>query len=230
MNLTARRLEFLRVLSDLSSAVGGQVHYEAVAARLKVSKWTAYDMMQELMSDGLVRSSYSTASSGFHGRSQVLFEPTPDGLQILGDAGGPSGARDSDYSRREAMLSTLDRVRAALRSGSDPGDILTDLDDRSPLSFCAGMLAVLIVEFKRRGLSLVAVEPLLDLGPEAGSVLPLLIGVLTGELVVKGALPMISNLNERLGRFAREFSLMEEHAKGMLMDFARTVIEVGATG
>ena len=228
MNLTARRLEFLRALSIISSENGGQVHYEAVAARLKVSKWTAYDMMRELMTDGLVRSSYSTASSGFRGRSQVLFEPTSAGLKLLHDTGTPD-ASSVDYGWRETALSILERAKAALKSGSDSRDLLVDLEDQSPLSFCAAMLAVLIVEFRRRGLSFVVLEALLEAGIEAGNLLSLLIGILTGELLVKGALRMVSDLDERLRRFAEEISKMGDCAKGLLADFARTVIRIGVT-
>ncbi len=228
MNLTARRLEFLRALSTISSENGGQVHYEAIAARVKVSKWTAYDMMQELMADGLVRSSYSTAFSGFRGRSQVLFEPTSAGLKALHDVGTPD-TPPSDYGWRETALSILERAKAALKSGSDSRDLLVDLEDQSPLSFCVAMLAVLIVEFRRRGLSLAVLEALLEAGIEAGNMLSLLIGILTGELLVKGAPRMVSNLDQRLWRFAEEISKMGDYAKGLLADFARTVIKTGVT-
>ncbi len=59
------------------------MHYVQVAQRLSVSKWTAYDMMQRLVKDGFVRASYAVGTPGVRGRSQVLFEPTGSGLNLL---------------------------------------------------------------------------------------------------------------------------------------------------
>jgi len=221
-------LEFLKALAALSSDNGGGVHYGAVADRLNVSKWTGYDMMQELIADGLVRSSYSTASSGFRGRSQVLFEPTPAGLRLLAesDSADPPVA---DQTWRETMVSILDRAKAAAKSGSDPRDLLNHSDDKTPLAFCAGMLAFLIVEFRRRGLSLTVIEALLGAGIEAGSMLSLLIGLLTGELLVRGALKVISNPSQRITRFAEEVSKMGDQTKALLAEFVRSVIDVTVT-
>jgi len=149
-----------------------------VASRLGVSKWTGYDMMQELLSDGLVRASYSTASSGFRGRSQVLFEPTQEGLELLqldagagvdGTVGTSARADSADVQGEwgETSESLLRRARAALESKSDLKSILAGFRDASPLSFCAALLAVLVVESRRSGLSLLTAEAVLEAGAEA---------------------------------------------------------------
>ena len=52
MKLTRRRYQFLETLARLVEESGGPVHYGDVADSLDVSKWTAYDMMRELVDQG----------------------------------------------------------------------------------------------------------------------------------------------------------------------------------
>lgn len=225
MTLSRRRLEFLEVLSDIVEETGEPVHYDRVGERLRVSKWTAYDMLQELMSDGLARASYSTSDSAFRGRSQVLFEPTAAGLALLNEM----RRRDeppSDDGSQETLASVLERARAAVESKSDLKGILSSLQDAPPLVFCASLLAVLIIEFKRRGLSLATVEAVLAGGIEIGAALPILIGIIAGELLVKGALKKVWNVDRQIERFMEEIQRMEEGTKSILAEFARGVMSL----
>ena len=239
MTFSRRRLEFLRALREITASSGAPVHYAEVASRLGVSKWTGYDMMQELLSDGLVRASYSTASSGFRGRSQVLFEPTQEGLELLqldagagvdGTVGTSARADSADVQGEwgETSESLLRRARAALESKSDLKSILAGFRDASPLSFCAALLAVLVVESRRSGLSLLTAEAVLEAGAEPGVALAVLVGVLAGELLVRGAFKAIQDGDRQIKRFVEETARMEDHAKGLLADFARSVISLGS--
>ena len=238
MALTRRRMDFLEVLRDLVSKTGQPVHYDRVGERLKVSKWTAYDMLNELMSDGLVRASYSTSESASRGRSQVLFEPTPSGLAVLNETA--NRANETGNKQAEAatgtnrvsatqddrikLASILERARALAESKSDLQEILAGLQDASPLVFCASLIAALVAEFKRRGLSLAMVEAVLSGGVEVETALPVLIGVMAGGLLVKGALKKVWNIDRLIARFAEEIQRMEESTKGMLAEFAQRVM------
>ncbi|HZK72724.1 MAG TPA: hypothetical protein VFD88_01815 [Clostridia bacterium] len=87
--LTARRLEALDALQRLTAQAGEAVHYSLVAARMRISTWTAYGLMRELEGLGLVtRRSAPAQHNGLGGRSRVMFlpsalppAPTPDALE-----------------------------------------------------------------------------------------------------------------------------------------------------
>jgi hypothetical protein len=74
--LTARRLEALDALQRLSAQAGEAVHYSLVAARMRISTWTAYGLLRELENLGLVtRSSAPPVPKSLGGRSRILFLP-----------------------------------------------------------------------------------------------------------------------------------------------------------
>lgn len=74
MGLTPRRLEALAELRRAAEQAGGAVHYTLLAGMLRISKWTAYDLLRELEGLGLVSRRYSHESRGA-GRSRILFAP-----------------------------------------------------------------------------------------------------------------------------------------------------------
>ena len=74
--LTARRLETLEALQRLTNQAGEAVHYSLVAARMRISTWTAYGLLRELENLGLVaRRSAPPPPRSPGGRSRVLFIP-----------------------------------------------------------------------------------------------------------------------------------------------------------
>ncbi|MGQ9731322.1 MAG: hypothetical protein ACUVX8_08585 [Candidatus Zipacnadales bacterium] len=85
--MTRRQLHALNALvqataSDPSSGM----HYAALAQKLGVSKWSAYDMLLTLEKAGLVHRDYELPPGGrAGGRPRVLFRPTSKGLYALGE-------------------------------------------------------------------------------------------------------------------------------------------------
>jgi hypothetical protein len=70
--LTARRLEALDALQRLTAQAGEAVHYSLVATRMRISTWTAYGLLRELESLGLVtRRSAPPTHSASGGRSRL---------------------------------------------------------------------------------------------------------------------------------------------------------------
>jgi hypothetical protein len=75
--LTARRLEALDALQRLTAQAGEAVHYSLVAARMRISTWTAYGLLRELEALGLVtRRSAPREHSSAGGRSRIMFLPS----------------------------------------------------------------------------------------------------------------------------------------------------------
>ncbi|TMD52192.1 MAG: hypothetical protein E6I85_11170, partial [Chloroflexi bacterium] len=65
--LTPRRLETLDTLRRLSEEAGSAVHYSLVAARMRISAWTAYDLLLELEKLGLVARRYAQEATPSRG-------------------------------------------------------------------------------------------------------------------------------------------------------------------
>lgn len=140
--LTARQRAFLDKLRDLYRERRGPVHYSAVAERLGVSKFSAYDMLRVLEQKGVAGSEYllSAERSG-PGRSQVVFYPTvPNAWE------DEAGESDEDWLRLKGrLLSELQEARS-FEYREKLADILTHLPDlRAPLEYCAGMIAALLL-------------------------------------------------------------------------------------
>jgi hypothetical protein len=85
--LSPRRRETLEELRRLSEQAGGAVHYTLVAARMRISAWTAYGLLRELERAGLVLRSYARDPRPRGGRSRILFLPA-EGEPLRG-AGDP---------------------------------------------------------------------------------------------------------------------------------------------
>ena len=75
--LTPRRRETLAELRLLTAQAGDAVHYSLLAARMKISAWTAYGLLRELERMGLVVRRYAREPRGHGGRSRILFLPAP---------------------------------------------------------------------------------------------------------------------------------------------------------
>jgi hypothetical protein len=76
LKLTARRLEALEALQRQTAQAGDAVHYSLVAARMRISTWTAYGLLRELEKLGLVtRRAAPPVPNSAGGRSRVLFLP-----------------------------------------------------------------------------------------------------------------------------------------------------------
>lgn len=77
MKLTRRQEEIINKLFDLYREHQEPIHYTALAERLGVSRFTAYDMLRLLEEKGLVESEYRLApdKSG-PGRTERVFLPT----------------------------------------------------------------------------------------------------------------------------------------------------------
>ena len=102
LSLTPRRLEALEVLSRLSAEAGSAVHYSLVGARMRISAWTAYDLLRELEKLGLVARRYAQGEApAVRGRSRILFAPVT--LRVTAAVAGSSRGLDGAYSKFAAM-------------------------------------------------------------------------------------------------------------------------------
>ncbi len=71
--LTRRQAQFLEVLVHIYNEKGVPISYKEVAENLGVSKWTAYDIIQEIYRKGFLDIEYKLGSGP--GRSEVRYVP-----------------------------------------------------------------------------------------------------------------------------------------------------------
>ncbi len=229
MKLTKRRYEFLETLAYLVSEQRTPVHYGDVAERLSVSKWTAYDMMQELVENGLVETSYSVNRTGLPGRSLVLFEPTKPGLDLVNSKRQHSALPETpaciEDDWKQVTKDLLSQIAGTLHKEADqPFDFNKEKYESSPVAYCAALLSFLFIQAKKKGLDLVALKGILEISSESGMTLSLFTGLLLGGLLVQGARKVLPDIENLIFSFSQHAERLEDSSKNMLLEFAQEVV------
>jgi DNA-binding Lrp family transcriptional regulator len=80
--LTRRQRDFLEALIELYKETRESVSYKEVAEKMGVSKWTAYDLIQELNRKGFLKVEYRLRPGP--GRSEVRFIPKDASMERVG--------------------------------------------------------------------------------------------------------------------------------------------------
>jgi hypothetical protein len=86
MRLTRRQMQFLEALTEIYNETATPVCYKKVAQKLNVSKWTAYDIIQEINRKGYLNVEYKLNSGP--GRSEVCFIPKETSIAKVKDLEG----------------------------------------------------------------------------------------------------------------------------------------------
>ncbi|MGQ9756332.1 MAG: hypothetical protein ACUVRF_10370 [Desulfotomaculales bacterium] len=107
--LTRRRRDFLLAVMRIYQETGLAVHYIAVAERLQVSKWTAYDMLRQLEKDGCLEVEYAVAQDRTPGRALVLFRPSARAYQLVGE--GQAAKNEPWVNIRNRFLEIFERIK-----------------------------------------------------------------------------------------------------------------------
>ena len=104
MKLTHRQETFLQRLLDMYRELNGPIHYSALAERIGVSPFTAYDMLRLLEEKGLVTSQYRLdTDKPVVGRSEIVFMPTERAHQLFNDLAGDSDQVNWENVRAQIM-------------------------------------------------------------------------------------------------------------------------------
>jgi energy-coupling factor transport system substrate-specific component len=86
MRLTRRQMQFLETLTEIYNQSRKSVCYKDVAERLHVSKWTAYDIIQEINRKGYLNVEYKLNHGP--GRSEVRFIPKETSIEKIKELEG----------------------------------------------------------------------------------------------------------------------------------------------
>jgi hypothetical protein len=114
--LTPRRLETLATLRRLTEEAGSAVHYSLVGTRMRISAWTAYDLLLELEKLGLVVRRYVQDGAPTHGgRSRILFSPS---VEAATSGAGFAASLGAAFERFSAIRDEAAAARAYLAGSS----------------------------------------------------------------------------------------------------------------
>ena len=222
MALTPRQRQFYQTLLGLYRRHGRSVHYSAVARALGVSPFSAYDMLKLLEGKGVVASEYVLeAGAPGPGRSAIMFLPR----------GQPTAAEEAEWSR------LLDRLREV--RDTNIRDVLSEMLARlseyaSPLTFCAGAIATLLVNLRANAQAfsqreqLRALRALLtngDLG--LGTLAGLSVGASLSRLRDS---PLPEPLLAAVRRFQSSLATLSAESRQRLADFMREALSAIEAG
>lgn len=86
MRLTRRQMQFLEALTEIYNETQKPVCYKNVALKLDVSKWTAYDIIQEINRKGYLNVEYKLNHGP--GRSEICFIPKETSIEKIKELEG----------------------------------------------------------------------------------------------------------------------------------------------
>ncbi len=228
--LTERRKQFLRSVLDMYRRTQLPVHYEALAQRLGVSKWTAYDVLRALEEQGLLTRDYAV-NRGEPGRSQIVFVPTAAAEALFtqvrsqalecGDLGALKDEALQSLSEWRALGPTraTQRIMAAI-AGADV-----------QVKFCTYIMALFLVHLAN--LSEGAVSVVRDLVRQAPGVempLTVFVGIVAGMAIEAMGHGVGQELIGLLGRFLQSVMDLSGAEKEMLVSFLNEALAGEAAG
>ena len=230
--LTARQQAFLDKLLELYQEHKGPVHYSAVAERLGVNRFSAYDMLKVLEKKGFASSSYALATghSG-PGRSQVVFTPTSQAAAALTKSPDEMRLGEDWQHMRERVLTMLREAR-----GANYRDALNDLlarlpETKAPLLFCTQMIGALLLNMRRVKARAEGLNPFRALGAlraNGSQGLETLAGLSVGATLSdddESDPSTTRRLLDHAQRYQANLSHMSEEARTALIHFLEEAIE-----
>jgi hypothetical protein len=231
--LTPRQRAFLDKVLDLYRETKNPVHYSAVAARLGVNRFSAYDMLKVLEQKGFVSATYALeAGHSGPGRSMVVFTPTPHAAVYCEGSCVPERQSDEEWQGvRERVLNKLREARGA-NYREALNDLLSRLPEaKAPLPFCTEMIGVLLLNMQRakaRAGELSPVRTLARLWTSNGTALETLAGLSVGATLSADDEPGTSlthRLLDPVHRYQVTLGRLSEEGRAALVQFLQEALE-----
>lgn len=182
MILTKRRREFLDQICRQYQTTNLPVHYSEVAEAIGVSKWTAYDVLKTLESQGLVKRNYST-NENETGRSVVVFSPTE-----MAEAMFQRERRETSNTEWDAILKQMTEL-IENQQNLPLMDAINHMIFRMKavdikLEFCAYFLCVLILYLNSLGTSVKGLTVnMVNASPDSKVQLTVFVGAVIGMII-----------------------------------------------
>jgi len=219
IRLTERRKQFLQGVLDMYQRTQLPVHYETLAKRLGVSKWTAYDVLRALEEQGLLTRDY-TVNRGEPGRSQIVFVPTPAAEALFTQARS-ADLEDADLAGlKDEALALLAEWRTLKPAQATRRIMAAIAETDAQVKFCAYIMAVFLVHLGTLNDSAVAVvRRLVRETPGVEMPLTVFVGIVLGMAIEAMGQGVGEELIGLLGRFLKSVIDLSEREKSMLVSF-----------
>ncbi|MCG0277440.1 MAG: Lrp/AsnC family transcriptional regulator [Thermanaeromonas sp.] len=229
--LTKRRLQFLNKIKALYEESAAPVHYATVAEKLKVSKWTAYDLLRELEKDGFLKREYVVnATEKLPGRSMIMFVPTAKAYQMEGEE-GEEGSLLYWYRDWQELKERLLKIFAGLSPQEAKAAVTQLLQEikgkEHPVILATYTLTVLLLSLKsfgEKGLNLMRAALQRLTVPEMGLVLATGTG-LGLAAHASSQHPFTAQVERLLHRFYEQLDKFTHREKKLLSDFLKEALE-----
>jgi len=217
MSITKRRLDFLKTLINLSKESGLPVHYTDVADNMKISKWTAYDILKELEKEGYVETKYLLNTEKTQGRSMLMFLPTERAYEVL------KVSNNEDWDKLRSNLLT----KIKMDDSNFMEEVLNEMfNTTTPIEFCAYALTAFFLKLKMLGEGTISnIESNLLLCVNPNYSLILFTGAILGILIytkVKNDIDFV--LSENMEKFYKYLNELNNHEMYKLYNFLKEII------
>lgn len=240
--LTPRQRTFLRELVLLYRQEGRAVHYSEVATRLGVNRFSAYDMLKVLEEKGLAHSEYLLGSdSPGPGRTQVVFSPTAQAHTLVAQTDEGRFPSDDWLLLKERILSRLRNTREAPDRDTLQETLTCLPEGRSPLAYCAEMVAALLLNLNRVKAKVIGISPyevlegLVTRGESGlGALAGLSLGSSLAAAVDRADRVLVETLYANVRRYEDALANLSEESKWRLSELTREAVRIfanqGTTG
>ncbi|GFN22741.1 MAG: hypothetical protein IMW96_09350 [Thermoanaerobacteraceae bacterium] len=227
--LTRRRLEFLNRIKKLYQETLAPVHYVTVAENLRVSKWTAYDLLRELEKEGFLEREYVVSSGDkLRGRSMIMFVPTEKAYKVTdGEAGGGGTPCGEWQEVRERLLNIFRSWSPREVKGALP-ELIQELQGKEHrLIAGAYTLTVLLIYLRslgEKGLAYIRAALEKVARPEWG------LALVTGTVLGMAAkdppqVPFVTQVTRYIHHLQEEMEHFTLREKKLLADFMREALK-----
>jgi len=229
MRITRRRIDFLQKIKQLYETTNLPVHYTRVAELLKVSKWSAYEMLKTLEKEGFLASQYEVnQGEKFPGRAMVLFAPTHLADLVLSGKALKEKIPVKEWQQvNERLLSLCEKLKKA-----NPKELVEQLMAElpgleSPLIFSAYMIVLLIAQLQTLGeksIGLVKNVVMNTIKTETG--LAIFAGAVMGSMLkTANQFPLLSQIVSYMDRFQVNLAELNQSEHALLMGFLEETLE-----
>lgn len=223
MVLTRRRREFLSAVVSNYQETGLPVHYVTVGEELKVSKWTAYDMLRRLEKEGYLEVEYAVGRDRTPGRATVLFKPTVKAYELLRD--GQTVKSEAWVVIKNRLLEVFERIKHHNQDQAIQQLLVEMPSVNMPILSGAYTIALLAAHANRPGgPGREVVDDCIELAARPEQALSLFAGAVLSSIArVKGSL--YEQVASYVHRFHRDLLKLTAQERRLLVSFLQQVLE-----
>jgi len=216
-------MDFLKTIKQVYEATNLPVHYARVAEILKISKWSAYEMLKTLERKGFLTSQYEVdQEKKYPGRARVMFVPTQLVNLVLREKNLENVVPVKEFQLlKERLMSVYDKTTkiAPEKLVEQMRAELSNIEN--PLVFCAYVITILILQLQT--LSKTSISLLKDVVLEVseGKIgLAMFVGVAIGSMTKTASqVQLLSHMADCLSGFQKNLAMLNRSEQVLLADF-----------